>query len=148
VSAFGDGPDELLNLSLVQHVNGWKRLDRRGAASAACERTRECPPRRGTGLIRDPTLLIGGRNPIARRMPAVRTAPAHQTAEVLVLVALWLLPEMTRAGLMAQRRGRPVEIRDCQIAGIAIARRATLATCNVRHFERLRVTVVDPWVKG
>lgn len=45
----------------------------------------------------------------------------------------------------SQRHGRPVEIRDCQIAGIALARRATLATRNGRHFEPLGVTVVDPW---
>jgi toxin FitB len=52
------------------------------------------------------------------------------------------------AAAAAQRRGRSVEIRDCQIAGIAIARRATLATRNVRHFEPLGVTVVDPWEEG
>ena len=50
------------------------------------------------------------------------------------------------AGAAAQRSGRPVEIRDCQIAGITLARRATLATRNVRHFEPLGVTVNDPWV--
>jgi predicted nucleic acid-binding protein len=32
-----------------------------------------------------------------------------------------------------------------QIAGIALARRATLATRNVRHFQDLNVPVVDPW---
>jgi predicted nucleic acid-binding protein len=51
------------------------------------------------------------------------------------------------AALAAQRQaaGRPVDMRDTQIAGIAIARRATLATRNVRHFEGLSVAVVDPW---
>jgi len=44
-----------------------------------------------------------------------------------------------------QRAGRPVDIRDTQIAGIALARRATLATRNVRHFADLRVRVIDPW---
>ena len=44
-----------------------------------------------------------------------------------------------------QRRGRPVDLRDTQIAGIAIARRAALATRNVRHFDGLNVTVVSPW---
>jgi hypothetical protein len=44
-----------------------------------------------------------------------------------------------------QRAGRPVDMRDTQIAGIALARRATLATRNVRHFQDLNVTVVDPW---
>jgi predicted nucleic acid-binding protein len=44
-----------------------------------------------------------------------------------------------------QRAGRAVDMRDTQIAGIALARRATLATRNVRHFQELSVTVVDPW---
>jgi hypothetical protein len=45
-----------------------------------------------------------------------------------------------------QKSGRPVDLRDTQIAGIALARRATLATRNVRHFRDLRVPVVDPWL--
>lgn len=44
-----------------------------------------------------------------------------------------------------QKAGRPVDMRDTQIAGIALARRATLATRNVRHFSDLSVPVVDPW---
>jgi predicted nucleic acid-binding protein len=44
-----------------------------------------------------------------------------------------------------QKAGRPVDMRDTQIAGIALARRATLATRNVRHFQDLRVSVIDPW---
>jgi predicted nucleic acid-binding protein len=43
------------------------------------------------------------------------------------------------------RAGRPVDMRDTQIAGIALARRASLATRNVRHFQDLSVTVIDPW---
>jgi predicted nucleic acid-binding protein len=46
-----------------------------------------------------------------------------------------------------QRAGRTVEIRDVQIAGIASSRKATLATRNVRHFERLGVRLVNPWKK-
>jgi len=51
------------------------------------------------------------------------------------------------AALAAERQatGRPVDMRDTQIAGIAVARRATIATRNVRHFEGLRVAVVDPF---
>jgi len=44
-----------------------------------------------------------------------------------------------------RRAGRTVEIRDVQIAGVANARRATLATRNVRHFEGLGVRLVNPW---
>jgi predicted nucleic acid-binding protein len=51
------------------------------------------------------------------------------------------------ASLAAERQiaGRPVDMRDTQIAGIALARRATLATRNVRHFGDLKIPVVDPW---
>jgi len=54
------------------------------------------------------------------------------------------------ASLAAERQkaGRPVDMRDTQIAGIALARRATLATRNVRHFADLKVPVVDPWETG
>ena len=44
-----------------------------------------------------------------------------------------------------QKNGRPVDMRDTQIAGIVIARRATLATRNVRHFADLKISIVDPW---
>jgi predicted nucleic acid-binding protein len=44
-----------------------------------------------------------------------------------------------------QRAGKTVEIRDAQIAGIAQARKATVATRNVRHFTDLGVRLVDPW---
>ena len=51
------------------------------------------------------------------------------------------------AQLAADRkaRGRPVDMRDTFIAGIALARRATLATRNTRHFDDLSVMVVNPW---
>ncbi len=52
------------------------------------------------------------------------------------------------AGVIAakqRRAGRPVEVRDVQIAGIALARRAALATRNIRHFQDLGLKLVDPW---
>ena len=51
------------------------------------------------------------------------------------------------ASLMAHRRrsGRTVDLRDAMIAGIAIARHATLATRNTRHFSDLPLAVIDPW---
>jgi hypothetical protein len=54
---------------------------------------------------------------------------------------------LAAAGIAAtrQRMGRMVEIRDVQIAGIATARRATLATRNTRCFEDTGVDLVDPW---
>lgn len=52
------------------------------------------------------------------------------------------------AAIAARQRqaGRPVEIRDVQIAGIAAARKAALATRNTRHFEGAGITLIDPWV--
>ena len=44
-----------------------------------------------------------------------------------------------------RRAGRTVEFRDVQIAGIATARKATLATRNLRHFEGLGLALVNPW---
>ena len=51
------------------------------------------------------------------------------------------------ARLAADRKnaGRSADLRDTLIAGIAQARRATVATRNTRHFEGLDVPVVDPW---
>jgi len=51
------------------------------------------------------------------------------------------------AKLMAERRrsGRGGELGDAMIAGIAVARNATLATRNIRHFADLPVPVVDLW---
>ena len=44
-----------------------------------------------------------------------------------------------------RRTGRTVEIRDVQIAGIAKARKAAIATRNLRHFEGFGVDLLDPW---
>jgi predicted nucleic acid-binding protein len=51
------------------------------------------------------------------------------------------------AEMAAQRKraGRTIEIRDVQIAGIAAARRAAIATRNVRHFEGLGPEIINPW---
>lgn len=51
------------------------------------------------------------------------------------------------AELAAQRQkvGKPVDMRDTQIAGIALSRRASVATRNVKHFSDLNVPVIDPW---
>lgn len=63
------------------------------------------------------------------------------------VLALDEMAAVTAAQLAADRRraGRDVDLRDTLIAGIAQARRATIATRNTRHFEGLDVPVVDPW---
>ncbi len=54
------------------------------------------------------------------------------------------------AQLAAERkaRGRPVDMRDTFIAGIALAQRATIATRNTRHFDDISVPVVNPWASS
>lgn len=47
-----------------------------------------------------------------------------------------------------QRKGRVIDVRDTQIAGIVIARRARLATRNVKHFADLGAALVNPWDVG
>jgi predicted nucleic acid-binding protein len=49
--------------------------------------------------------------------------------------------------LMAFRKlqGRPREDRDTMIAGIVLSQRATLATRNIRDFDDVSATLVDPW---
>ena len=51
------------------------------------------------------------------------------------------------ATLAAERkqRGRPVDMRDTFIAGIALAPRASIATRNTRHFDDLTVPLLNPW---
>jgi predicted nucleic acid-binding protein len=44
-----------------------------------------------------------------------------------------------------RRRGRPVDVRDTLIAGIVLASHAKLATRNVKHFEDIASSVVNPW---
>lgn len=63
-------------------------------------------------------------------------------------VAVFDRPAAEAAGRLASQRrqaGRPVEIRDVQIAGIAKARKAALATRNLKHFEGLGLDLIDPW---
>lgn len=51
------------------------------------------------------------------------------------------------AGVTAARRraGRPGDLCDTMIAGIALATGAALATRNTRHFADLSITLIDPW---
>ena len=54
------------------------------------------------------------------------------------------------AGLSARRKldGRTIDLADTQIAGIALAHGATLATRNIRHFDDAGIDLIDPWNAG
>lgn len=51
------------------------------------------------------------------------------------------------ATLVVSRKagGRPISVFDAQIAAICRAQGADLATRNVKDFEHLGLTVIDPW---
>ena len=87
--------------------------------------------------------------PAGRRRTGLRLAFERMLREGLEnrVLAFDEPAAMTAGGLSAGRRraGRAVDIRDIQIAGIAAARRATLATRNVKHFEGLGLKLVNPW---
>jgi predicted nucleic acid-binding protein len=86
--------------------------------------------------------------PLGRR----RALYAHGFEVLLQGIDHRIIPFDTEAAqhaseLMASRkmRGRPRELRDTMIAGIVLARRATLATRNISHFDDVSATLVDPW---
>ena len=87
--------------------------------------------------------------PEGRRRQVLELAFAHLLATMLAdralpfdIAAAEVAGKLSAAG---RGRGRPMEYRDTQIAGIVLARGATLATRNVRHFEGLDLRVVNPW---
>ena len=50
------------------------------------------------------------------------------------------------AGIAASRAaGRPISQFDCQIAAIAQANEASLATRNIKDFQGCGIDVIDPW---
>lgn len=57
-------------------------------------------------------------------------------------------PAADHAGRIYAKRlrlGRPMDVRDAQIGGIALATQAALATRNVRDFANLGIVLIDPW---
>lgn len=51
------------------------------------------------------------------------------------------------AALAAQlhRAGQTVDMRDLQIAGIAVAKKAILVTRNVKDFQQMNLPLINPW---
>ena len=45
----------------------------------------------------------------------------------------------------SQKKGRPRDPRDTMLAGIVLASHATLATRDVKHFDDIAKSVVNPW---
>ncbi|MGB7586919.1 MAG: type II toxin-antitoxin system VapC family toxin [Terriglobales bacterium] len=81
-----------------------------------------------------------------------RSAVLHAFESALHAIGQRVVPfdvsAAERAGdLMAlrQRQGRPRDLRDTMIAGIALAQRAALATRNTAHFDDISVPLINPW---
>lgn len=89
-------------------------------------------------------LLVAGRR--RRLLEEMFTKALAEDFEGRVL-AFDTVAAQAAGRIAAERRrsGRSVEIRDLQIAGIAAARKATVATRNVRHFQELGLEIIDPW---
>lgn len=86
--------------------------------------------------------------PARRRRDLERAFDALLAEELEGRVQSFDIAAATAAGQIAAQRqsaGRSVEIRDVQVAGIARARRAQLATRNARHFTDLGIGLLDPW---
>jgi toxin FitB len=123
-----DAPDAM--------VTGW--LDRQPAESIWITSLTLCEVRFGLALL-----------PPGRKRRALETAFDRLVDEDLEQRIVDVDPSAAAAAatLAAARQaaGRPVDVRDTLLAGIALARRATFATRHVRHFADLDVPVVNPW---
>jgi predicted nucleic acid-binding protein len=101
------------------------------------------------GEFKDPDPIDTNVLPQGRRRRALEAACARLLEDDLENRVLnFDAAAATSAASLAadrQRAGRPADMRETQIAGIAVARHAALATRHVRHFADLKVPVVDPW---
>jgi hypothetical protein len=126
----------LMQLEPQQAVVSW--LDRQPAESVWTTSITVFEGRFGLALL-----------PAGRRRTALETAFQRLIEEDLGnrVLAFDALAADRAARLAAERRraGFTVDLRDTQIAGIALARHGTIATRNVRHFADLSLPVVNPW---
>jgi toxin FitB len=90
----------------------------------------------------------------------VATMPAGKRQAALALIFQQILDSLdhrvatfdeesarlaTNLAAFRQKKGRTGDLRDTMIAGIVLARHASLATRNVTHFSDLSATVINPW---
>jgi len=84
--------------------------------------------------------------PTGRRRSGMESAFARLIREKLESrVVVFDEAAADAAAILMGRRRRNGQLRDTMVAGIALAQRAALATRNVRHFDDIDVTVVNPW---
>jgi hypothetical protein len=87
--------------------------------------------------------------PVGRRRTALTTAFENWLTQIVQQRILPYDEQAARAAaaLAAERKrtGRTGELRDMMIAGIVLSCHAALATRNVKHFEDIAGSVVNPW---
>ena len=88
------------------------------------------------------------KNGMDRAVAHARNFEELLTQDLQNRIAYFDADAATHAAKLAAHRkaqGRPVDMRDTFIAGIALSRRATLATRNTKHFDDLTTPVINPW---
>jgi predicted nucleic acid-binding protein len=89
-----------------------------------------------------------------------RLHPGKRQRELAANVE-WVLDELLRGRILSfdakaahstaawharmRRQGRPIQLSDAQIAGIAISRRIPLATRDVSDFHGVDIKLINPW---
>jgi len=84
----------------------------------------------------------------AKRQRLEMTYREIQYAELFGRLLPFVPPTAECAGEICARRrrmGRPVEIPDCLIAGHVLEHQAVLATRNIRDFDGVGLSLINPW---
>jgi toxin FitB len=89
-------------------------------------------------------LLLEGRRRVALE-EAARQMFAEDFAERILPFDSAAAQEFAAIAAARRRQGRPMATLDAQIAAIARAHRAALATRNVADFASCGIEVIDPW---
>jgi predicted nucleic acid-binding protein len=96
---------------------------------------------------------------LARMSPGRRRSNLEQAFDALIREDLsgrvlgldaQAADQAARLAALREMAGKPVDLRDTLLAGIALVRGCPIATRNVRHFDDLikmdhRVIAIDPW---
>jgi hypothetical protein len=93
-------------------------------------------PRNRVAACRETAHWIGGRCGI----DVHRTFPGH-----ILSFDEGAARAFTAIAIDRRKRGRPISLFDAQIAAIAKARDATLATRDTRDYEGCGLTLINPW---
>ena len=134
-----DVVSELMRPAPPGEVLGW--FGRQVAGELHLGTVSEAELRRGVAIL-----------PEGRRRDALAAASDAMIAEDFAdrVLPFDSAAAVAFASVFAERRaaGRPIGFPDCQIAAIARARGAAVATRNVGDFAGCGIDMIDPWDEG